>query len=249
VNKTHTAPLALSVALLAALGAVLFMGTPETSEEQPVSLDLPERVGRWQGIDVSHCQNEACLATLEAEDLRDPEVCPKCGSTLLSLSLAEERILPKGTGIAKKLYRRIPLEEISVSVVVTGSERSGIHRPQWCLPAQGFSIRRRRRTSVPQPEREQLPVALLEIERVTSSNAGVPQRSRGVFAYWFTGNGRSTASHTARLFWMAFDSLVEGTTHRWAYVSILYDHRGTDEANLQTLREFIRDFAPMIRTP
>jgi hypothetical protein len=42
----------------------------------------------------------------------------------------------------------------------------------------------------------------------------------GYYAYWFAGHGRETPRHWERMFWLAWDRIVNSVAHQWAYVAL-----------------------------
>ncbi len=215
---------------------------PDTAD---VTLDLPAAAGEWTGEDVLYCQNERCLKSFRPHELRDEETCPACGGALDKTTLGERNILPPDTRIARKLYTNPRGEQVHATVVLSGKEQKSIHRPQQCLPAQGFVIVSTRVVQVPLDGRDPLDVSLIRSHRPAARPSGGGPRI--VFAYWFTGGGRETASHYRRLAWLAWDNLVHGYRTRWAYVSIQTDDTAAPRAADARVTAFIRDFYPLIR--
>lgn len=106
---------------------------------------------------------------------------------------------------------------MQVTLVLNGREQKSIHRPERCLPAQGFKVDSSRVRQIPRPGGADLPVRLMILRP-----AGRSERTgKGLlYAYWFIGPGRETASHYRRLAWMAWESLRDGVPARWAYVAV-----------------------------
>ena len=228
----------LAVLLLVTLLASLRVGTPRIDSTLPLSIELPRAVGSWSGKAPLFCQKESCLSVVSDHDAASvSSICPECGSPLSRISLAELQILPEGTQIGKMNYR-LSHYEAAVSVVMTGHERSGIHRPQWCLPSQGLHIEKTRIEMCQVAEGHMLPVSVLTV----SSGGG----RGGLFAYWFADQEHETATHWERLFWMAYNDLVLGVRRPWGYVSI-WMPGNADEASQARLFEFIEKLYPSLR--
>src|SRR5205085_2637044 len=80
------------------------------STPQGIELVLPEQLGKWVG--------------------RDQEITQK-----------ERDVLAKDTSFARKLYIDGRGREVFASIVMSGQDLdNSIHRPERCLPAQGWSI-------------------------------------------------------------------------------------------------------------
>jgi hypothetical protein len=95
-----------------------------------------------------------------------------------------------------------------VSLVVGGKSKSSIHRPELCLPAQGFAMRNPRTHEV----------GGRDWRMIELSTKGAPSCG---FAYtFFNQEGYSTASHVARIFRDVLDRSVLNRIDRWVMVSV-----------------------------
>ena len=66
------------------------------------------------------------------------------------------------------------------------------------------------------------------------------------FAYWFRGGGHETPSYLKRTFFGAWDDLVRGVRHRWAYIAVSTDRPEGAADPTGPLCAFLRDFYPLI---
>ena len=124
-------------------------------------------------------------------------------------SESELTVLPSDTRIEKRLYTAPDGHWYQVSVVIGGTSKSSIHRPELCLPAQGF-----------------LMTAPYDIEvggllwRAITLDGGNQRPSLG-FAYtFFNQDGYRTASHTARVFKDIWDRSILNRIDRWVMVTM-----------------------------
>jgi hypothetical protein len=146
--------------------------------------------------------------------------CPACGGALGDWALMEKTVLPVDTEIAHRRYRIPGGAPMQVSLVLNGREQKSIHRPERCLPAQGFAVEYSQVRRIARPGRLDLPVRLMvlrSVDRVEQTRGGL------LYAYWFIGPGHETASHFRRLAWMAWESLRDGVPARWAYMAVATD--------------------------
>ncbi|MEI6377229.1 MAG: exosortase-associated EpsI family protein, partial [bacterium] len=60
-----------------------------------------------------------------------------------AVSEGEKYVLPKDTVIVKKTYTDPKGDILNAQIVLAGAEKRSIHRPELCLPAQGWAINRR----------------------------------------------------------------------------------------------------------
>jgi len=231
----------------AALGAALLWGRPRGIAGPAVRLDLPERVGEWRAEEILFCQDPQCRKVFNADRVEDPPgTCPACGGELDHVSLAEKQTLPSDTVVRRTRYRRGHGEPITVTIVVSGTQRSSLHRPQWCLPGHGVSIVGTRVVEIPMPGREK-PLRAMRLDLRPGNTPINPGGRRPVFLYWFVGPaGRETPRHLQRLLWMAWYDLVR-SRYRWAYVAVSTDVLGVENRDMRELREFLAAFYPLIR--
>ena len=131
------------------------------------------------------------------------------------------------------------------SIVLSGKERSSIHRPQVCLVGQGNEIVKSTVIQVPLEGREPLDVMVLDmIRRVRVGDQTVEHPQ--YYAYWFVGKGRETASHIQRMIWMASDRIFRNVAHRWAYISVSGVREESGESHHQEVKGFLEDLYPQI---
>ncbi len=133
----------------------------------------------------------------------------------------ERTILPPDTGFSRKLYVNLehPEEHVLLSIVLSGRDRSSIHRPELCLVGQGWTIdsATRHRFAYPGNPAAGFEATVLGVHRNLQGTAGqrvVPE----IVTYWFVGDNRVFASQTARIAYDAWIRVVHGRAPRWAYV-------------------------------
>ena len=184
------------------------------------------------------CQNRECLWSEEfAEDAIVPERCPRCGGPLERISRAEIDILPNDTQSKKVTYLLPSGDRFVVSLVIAGRDRMSIHRPELCLPAQGYAMSSRQVEEV----LPGLPMALFSLTR------GGQPRSSG-FAYVFLYSGGATVSNIHRVVGDSLERSLYNRIQRWAMVTVTSpDSDFTQPEGLEALRRFMRVFYPRLR--
>lgn len=229
--------------LFAAAGVLLALFRPGGSELVPagVATTLPPSLGDWTGRDRYFCQNPVCLKSVVLDTPPDEDsVCSHCGGNLHPISLGERNILPSDTKIVRKEYVHHEHPRISVTLVASGHEQRSIHRPEQCLPAQGYVIQSKKQLRIPLAGRPPLAVSLF-----TASIGDQILQRRPALLYWFHAAGRETPYHWQRLWWMAQDRL-RGKMQSWAYIMLFTEIQSTDEGHLQYLKEFLGALYPSI---
>lgn len=209
-------------------------------DEPGVRMVLPDRLGDWTGDVLKYCHNVECEERqfMGSELTAGLDACPSCGELLQNMSMEEYDALPKDTQFVKTLYTNSDGHELFVSIVLSGRERSSIHRPQRCLVGQGQTIGTSRTEGVALDEQRDLEVTVLETTRNYRTQAG-PMTYHSFYAYWFVGQGRETPSHLWRMFWLAWDRVVHGVAHKWAYVAVSGARDEGSDAYLEEAGEFL----------
>jgi hypothetical protein len=196
---------------------------------------------------------------------RELDVSPKTGvimdlpETLVGLpgkeqevSEGERFILPKDTEFAKMAYNNGKELHLNAQIVLAGAEKRSIHRPEVCLPAQGWTVKSTQTLDVPLESGHNLQVTLLNITRPIGNDTEVRELTQ-LFCYWFVGSETTTPSHFVRVVKTNMDVLLHNTNHRWAYVIVsapVTEGFVQNGMNLSQTKEMlvnaIRELAPKI---
>ena len=211
----------VTVIVLLALTALALMFTVDVNliDKPGVRIELPARLGPWNGRELRFCHNPDCNKEFTIDQVKIPDTCPACGKTLHNMSLPEYQQLPKDTRFIKSLYTNAAGDTIVVSVVLSGRERESIHRPERCLVGQGNSIVSSHVLAVPVAGRKPMGVMVMETTRPLDIKSRRGE-SNGYYAYWFVGLGRDTPYHLERMFWLGWDRIVHSVAHKWAYIAV-----------------------------
>ena len=216
--------LLLQVLLVLGLGTVFFLPKVANSTPQGIGLALPTYVGTWYG------ENQ-------------------------KISEQELQVLAKDTEFARKLYTDARGNQIFVSIVLSGHDLdNSIHRPERCLPAQGWSIADSRVVSIPLAgaTNELKATRLHNVHKAALKDGGTVQIYNLTY-YWFIGSKISTPSHLERTYMDIRDRILYGYNQRWAYITVAStitkdlqrfgkDEKETDEM----IQDFLRDLLPQI---
>jgi EpsI family protein len=169
----------------------------------------------------------------------------------------ERQGLPQDTEFERKFYRDAAGNEVYCSIVLAGKDSRSIHRPETCLPSQGWEVLDGRYEDVPVNANgvEMLQVRALKIFR-RSQGEGADAGSERLNYYWFMGKDRVTASHIQRVVWNSYDRIVHSVNHRWAYitVSVVVPRGGgaaataaSEEAVRAVVRGFVARLFPLLK--
>lgn len=165
----------------------------------------------------------------------------------LPITQIETDMLPKDTTFGRRRYWTTNGANADVSVVLMGQDRTSIHKPQFCLTGQGWTIEQTEvvKVKIDRPYAYELPVMKLTASIRTKDQNGEPFVLRGLYLYWFVADNKLTASHEDRMISMAKSLLSTGTLERWAYIS--YFSRclpGEEEQTYKYLTQFIAATVP-----
>ena len=215
----------LLAVLLAGLGSVLVL--PKQLGFQPVGvkLELPKMVGIWYGEETAISQKE-----------RD--------------------VLGAETEFARKTYHNARGDLITASIVLSGQDmNTSIHRPERCLPAQGFTVISKRPAAVALRDQPALQATrLLNVRNIPTEEGGVPTSNYNLTYYWFIGHNDMTGSHFARTWYDIRDRLLHGYNQRWAYLTVAaslppnaMENPRIEQTMDEWLQAFIKQLLPQVQ--
>lgn len=179
-----------------------------------------------------------------------PAVLPGYSSEILTNSEDVLTKLPPDTSYRVRAYKGDDGFWSEVSVVLMGSDRSSIHKPQICMTAQGWTLdnnnSRVEQIPMTRPLAYVLPVNKLLFTKVVSDAAGNPQTVRGIYVYWFVDANDFTPSVWRRMLWLVpRDLLLNGVLERWAYISYFCACApGQETATFERMKKFIIESVP-----
>ena len=226
---------------------VLKLGVPPPSYESAdfVARSLPERISGFTGDVPWFCHNEQCLSAVEEKQLRekgkqatDGFVCPSCGAKMHESSLGEFTVLPKDTVILKRTYKAGDELVNAVSMVIAGRRRGSIHRPELCLPAQGFAMTDARRVAVHVAGGLPSKVRKITVQRADGR--------RFSLVYWFFCKNRESCSHTDRILSDIWDRSVHNRINRWVMVAVNVSSDLDSEEGMERFEKFLSELCPQI---
>ena len=222
-----------------------------TSDEAGIALYLPGQLQNWNGVEILICSSRSCGAQYAASMLDGAATCPRCDAPLDTMTWAERDLLPADTGLIRKFYTQPGgRHPIHLSIVLSGDDRSSIHRPQVCMTAAGHEILNSRVIRVPIEGRDKpLDIMVLDLVRPYTAPDGSPAAHVSYYAYWFVGRNRETASHIARMIYMATDRVLHGVSHRWAYIAMAGERDPRNDNHLQIIANFVNELQPALLTP
>lgn len=168
------------------------------------------------------------------------------------VTAVEREVLPPDTGYSRRNYvsTRDRREQVFLSIVLSGRDRTSIHRPELCLVGQGWTIEGRSELAFAHPGSGRVPATLLHISREVVTARGERRTVPALFAYWFVGRDTVAATNGERL-WRTALNRLRGRVDRWAYVvaqTVVLDGEPAALARLQAvLDRTLPAFQPELR--
>ena len=140
-------------------------------------------------------------------------------STNVPESETELGYFPSDTSYSRRCYTNDT--PIFATVILMGADRTSIHRPEYCLPGQGWTINEKTVVNIPVLgwQNHQMPVAKWVVGNFYQAADGQRQPVSGLYVFWFVADGEQTPDNYQRMWWLGRDLLRTGVLQRWAYVS------------------------------
>jgi len=179
-----------------------------------------------------------------------PATVPDYSSVPLPITKLELGWLPPDTVYGRRLYSATDGFKTQLSVVLMGSDRTSIHKPQYCLTGAGEQIVGSEVVSVPmaKPSPYELKVMKLTTRSEISSGGQFVPVS-GLFLYWFVTDGALTPYHEKRMWLMGREMFTTGTLQRWAYIAYFaHCQVGHEAVLLERMKRFIAATVPEFQT-
>jgi exosortase len=231
--------------MIALVGFKVSLPEPTFDSAEFVASSLPQTVGEFTGDVPWFCHNDQCAETFEECKLLEQGqlkangfVCPACKGALHGVSLGEAMDLPKDTVILKRNYRAPDGLCYAVSVVVGGRNRGSIHRPELCLPAQGYVMLEAGRLSLHLPAGKPR-----EVRKITAQHPGGNRLS---LVYWFVSKDRENCSHVQRILLDVWDRSIHNRINRWVMIAVNISPSLESPESVTRFEAFLAEFGPKV---
>lgn len=223
-----------------ALGMSIIFILPKALGHQPLGVvemkAMPDDVGDWVGNNMPVSDKEKTVLGVGTEFARKQYI------TFGSFAGKRQKLSSRETGIM-------------LSVVLSGQDmNTSIHRPERCLPSQGWNIASTSEVPINIPGKGTFNATRLYNTKLTKDpKTGQLVNYRIINYYWFVGHTDITGSHFWRTFIDMKDRLLSGYNQRWAYIALSANVRQEADSAKQAdvdltvdemMREFITAFMP-----
>ena len=155
--------------------------------------------------------------------------------------------LPPDTSYAERIYTAPDGFWVQNTIILMGADRTSIHKPDYCLPGQGWVIKDKSVVNIPVagPQSYQLPVAKWVVNNVFQKPDGQKEAISGLYVFWLVADNEETPDNYQRMWWMGRDLLRTGVLQRWAYVSYFTACApGQEDATFDRVKDLIAHSVP-----
>lgn len=174
-------------------------------------------------------------------------------STSVPISKLELYWLPPDTTYGRRLYAWPDARRLLVSVVLMGSDRTSIHKPEFCLNGQGWEYKASDTEIIHVPMNRPAAYTLPVMKVQSSRRLQTPQGEvvlRGMYLYWFVTDREISALHSRRVWSQTLHFVRTGELQRWAYVSLFATCLpGQEEATVAWMTQWIQEAVPQFQIP
>ena len=175
---------------------------------------VPQKLGR-PGVKASPVEGSARW------QIYLPEHVLGFDSTNREMDAGALEMLPKDTSMAERIYFKPGALPMVASVVMMGTDRTSIHKAEYCLVGQGWHIDQMTRETVPmtRPKSYDLPIIKF-VADITGTVEGETVHKKCIYVYWYVADGllSNDQSGMERMWSMAKGLIFTGVLQRWAYV-------------------------------
>ncbi len=160
--------------------------------------------------------------------------------------------LPADTSYAERMYTAPDGFRIQSAAILMGTDRTSIHRPEYCMPGQGWSIGQKKVVNIPINDHPPYPLEVAEwkVSQTVQQADGQNQIYAGVYVFWYAAHNQETADHDKMLERMTLDLFRTGQLERWAYLSYWSPcEPGQEDATFERMQAFLAAQVPAFELP
>ncbi|HWC61061.1 MAG TPA: exosortase-associated EpsI family protein [Verrucomicrobiae bacterium] len=161
-------------------------------------------------------------------------------------------MLPADTSFGARVYFKRGELPFVASVVLMGTDRTSIHKAEYCLQGQGLHIDQISQDTVHMtlPRPYDLPVIKI-LASDTHVIEGREVTRKCVYVYWYVTDGAlsNDRSGVGRMWAMTKKLLFTGVLQRWAYVRFYtFCEPGQEDATYESIKHYISVAVPQFQT-
>jgi hypothetical protein len=205
---------------------------------------VPQKLGR-PGIKASPVEGSARW------QIYLPEHVLGFDSTNREVDAKTLEMLPQDTSTVDRVYFKPHAIPVAAGAVLMGTDRTSIHKAEYCLIGQGLHIVQATQETVPitQPIPYDLPIIkFVADETVSVDGKAVPVKF--IYVYWYVADGllSNDRSGMERMWSMAKGLIFTGVLQRWAYVRFYaVCDPGQEDAAFNEIKQMIAASVPQFQ--
>lgn len=167
----------------------------------------------------------------------------------MKMTAVERNILDKGVDLARCQYLSTDQHMMLATVIQSGMGGRTLHRPEVCLPGQGWNITERLKIPVKLDNGRTVQATLLRMHRDYEPSPGTRKRMRALNLYWYIGSDGTTSDDYYDHIRISYiDAVFHNLAHRWAMASFFVPMPETEVRANDPMEEVgalgeLRDFA------
>lgn len=137
------------------------------------------------------------------------------------MTAQEKNILDEGVKLVRNTYGSQTGRQLMATVILSGLVKRSLHRPEVCLPGQGWTVTDSTHVPVRLDDGREITVTLLRIFHDKETPDGTRLRTRALNLYWYIGSdGTTCPEHYEHILLSYLDSVFRNIQHRWSMASI-----------------------------
>lgn len=170
------------------------------------------------------------------------------------MTAQEKNLLDEGVKLVRDVYSSSSGRQLMATVILSGFVKRSLHRPEVCLPNQGWTVTERAPISLQLSDGRTMTMMMMRIFRDSEPRPGMRTRTRALNFYWYIGSAGTTCpDHYEHVLRSYFDAIFRNIQHRWAMASIFVplpeQQAGKEDpfaelAAIEDARAFIAKLAP-----
>lgn len=205
---------------------------------------VPQKLGR-PGVKATEIPGSTRMQIYLPEHVLD------FASTNRELDAKSMEMLPADTSTVERLYFKPGIIPFASSVVLMGTDRTSIHKAEYCLQGQGLHIDSATTDTVhmTKPQPYDLPVIKIVASRSQEVD-GKTVTNKCVYVYWYVADGAlsNDRSGMGRMWDMTKKLVFTGVLQRWAYVRFYaFCEPAQEDAVYEEIKRMIADAVPQFQ--
>lgn len=170
------------------------------------------------------------------------------------MTAQERNILDEGVRLKRTLYASASGRQILSTVIIGSASKRSLHRPEVCLPGQGWNITTRSQIPLILADGREVTATLLRMFRDFEPAPGQRMRMRALNIYWYIGSdGTTSPDYYDHIRIGYLDAVLKNLNHRWSMASFFVPLKEAEIGKedpfaevsaLEDARQFIAELAP-----